>query len=139
RPRAPLGCACLPESCGRRARWNCLVTEREEKGPVMNARMIVLACLLATVGVPARSAAVVLAPTTVDVHTLEFEPTQNARPGSSGVMTIKILDGGTTVLDRKSTRLNSSHVAISYAVFCLKKKKKRRWLFYLVVLHEVAL
>src|SRR5437867_1592120 len=63
----------------------------------MNARMIVLACLLATVGVPARSAAVVLAPTTVNVYTLEFEPTQNARPGSSGVMTIKILDGGTTV------------------------------------------
>src|SRR5690625_6499945 len=27
------------------------------------------------------------------------------------------------VIDRKSTRLNSSHVAISYAVFCLKKKK----------------
>src|SRR5439155_15785358 len=30
------------------------------------------------------------------------------------------------VEDRKSTRLNSSHVAISYAVFCLKKKKKIR-------------
>src|SRR5690625_6990116 len=29
-----------------------------------------------------------------------------------------------TVEDRKSTRLNSSHVAISYAVFCLKKKTK---------------
>src|SRR5690606_41838848 len=28
-------------------------------------------------------------------------------------------------LDRKSTRLNSSHVKISYAVFCLKKKRKR--------------
>src|SRR5690606_41832297 len=28
-------------------------------------------------------------------------------------------------LDRKSTRLNSSHVKISYAVFCLKKKKKK--------------
>src|SRR5437660_9001466 len=28
-------------------------------------------------------------------------------------------------LDRKSTRLNSSHVAISYAVFCLKKKNNR--------------
>src|SRR3989442_11022372 len=27
--------------------------------------------------------------------------------------------------DRKSTRLNSSHVRISYAVFCLKKKKKK--------------
>src|SRR5204863_7802438 len=30
------------------------------------------------------------------------------------------------VLDRKSTRLNSSHVEISYAVFCLKKKKKTK-------------
>src|SRR5437588_9171739 len=29
---------------------------------------------------------------------------------------------GATVLDRKSTRLNSSHTVISYAVFCLKKK-----------------
>src|SRR5690625_6634667 len=29
------------------------------------------------------------------------------------------------LLDRKSTRLNSSHVAISYAVFCLKKKKNQ--------------
>src|SRR4051812_1182025 len=29
------------------------------------------------------------------------------------------------VLDRKSTRLNSSHMSISYAVFCLKKKKKK--------------
>src|ERR1035438_10685789 len=28
-------------------------------------------------------------------------------------------------IDRKSTRLNSSHLGISYAVFCLKKKKKR--------------
>src|SRR5256885_8062333 len=28
--------------------------------------------------------------------------------------------------DRKSTRLNSSHLVISYAVFCLKKKKKNR-------------
>src|SRR5437870_10818112 len=31
----------------------------------------------------------------------------------------------TAATDRKSTRLNSSHVAISYAVFCLKKKKKQ--------------
>src|SRR2546422_7083010 len=33
--------------------------------------------------------------------------------------------GGFRKLDRKSTRLNSSHGYISYAVFCLKKKKKR--------------
>src|SRR5438309_8351158 len=32
-------------------------------------------------------------------------------------------DGG---VDRKSTRLNSSHSSISYAVFCLKKKKKKK-------------
>src|SRR2546430_7528456 len=31
---------------------------------------------------------------------------------------------GDALLDRKSTRLNSSHSQISYAVFCLKKKKK---------------
>src|SRR5690242_20865965 len=30
------------------------------------------------------------------------------------------------ILDRKSTRLNSSHMSISYAVFCLKKKKKTK-------------
>src|SRR5688572_31799387 len=30
------------------------------------------------------------------------------------------------LLDRKSTRLNSSHSQISYAVFCLKKKKKKK-------------
>src|SRR5438067_4803802 len=35
------------------------------------------------------------------------------------------LDSATPILgDRKSTRLNSSHVSISYAVFCLKKKNK---------------
>src|SRR5215510_15822511 len=33
--------------------------------------------------------------------------------------------GGPGRRDRKSTRLNSSHVAISYAVFCLKKKKNK--------------
>src|SRR5256885_11077774 len=34
-----------------------------------------------------------------------------------------ILFGSLVALDRKSTRLNSSHLVISYAVFCLKKKK----------------
>src|SRR5438874_4102022 len=33
-------------------------------------------------------------------------------------------------VDRKSTRLNSSHVEISYAVFCLKKKKDNRQIGY---------
>src|SRR5690348_17720295 len=33
---------------------------------------------------------------------------------------------GDAITDRKSTRLNSSHPSISYAVFCLKKKKKNK-------------
>src|SRR3712207_7565125 len=33
-------------------------------------------------------------------------------------------------VDRKSTRLNSSHANISYAVFCLKKKKKKEDMYY---------
>src|SRR5436189_6347262 len=34
-------------------------------------------------------------------------------------------------IDRKSTRLNSSHRCISYAVFCLKKKKKNKMITYI--------
>src|SRR5436189_2897156 len=45
------------------------------------------------------------------ILTAYFEPTSSSRP----------TDGSAT--DRKSTRLNSSHRCISYAVFCLKKKK----------------
>src|SRR2546430_5116342 len=36
-----------------------------------------------------------------------------------------LADWATLVIDRKSTRLNSSHSQISYAVFCLKKKKQK--------------
>src|SRR5690625_3767048 len=43
----------------------------------------------------------------------------SVRPGES----LDIFVSASTDTDRKSTRLNSSHVAISYAVFCLKKKK----------------
>src|SRR5690606_42134902 len=41
------------------------------------------------------------------------------------VATIAEHDHGRAGIDRKSTRLNSSHVKISYAVFCLKKKSSR--------------
>src|SRR5437870_7312573 len=40
--------------------------------------------------------------------------------------------------DRKSTRLNSSHVAISYAVFCLKKKNKQSALTYIQKLFPLS-
>src|SRR5699024_11670979 len=45
-------------------------------------------------------------------------------------------DGGVPAdLDRKSTRLNSSHVSISYAVFCLKKKNTQRTQSYSCIYH----
>src|SRR5439155_27130633 len=49
---------------------------------------------------------------------------ENGSAGTDlGAASVMMVMGG-KVKDRKSTRLNSSHVAISYAVFCLKKKKK---------------
>src|SRR5690625_6287931 len=47
---------------------------------------------------------------------------KTVRDRAEGIPTTNLYYG-ITWLDRKSTRLNSSHVAISYAVFCLKKKK----------------
>src|SRR2546426_1645713 len=41
--------------------------------------------------------------------------------------------------DRKSTRLNSSHLVISYAVFCLKKKKKNKQNIYRNIIIEYVL
>src|SRR5690349_22173978 len=43
--------------------------------------------------------------------------------------------------DRKSTRLNSSHVEISYAVFCLKKKKKKKQILkpYIIIMTALTL
>src|SRR3989454_5254139 len=42
--------------------------------------------------------------------------------GAKGI-TAQAASAGVSIRDRKSTRLNSSHLVISYAVFCLKKKK----------------
>src|SRR5699024_8941063 len=60
-------------------------------------------------------------------HTLmeNVQYDRNGRPVGSSFLQYKLptrLD-----IDRKSTRLNSSHVSISYAVFCLKKKTKERY------------
>src|SRR5947209_17713621 len=53
----------------------------------------------------------------------------SARPGCrirfGGRSILSLNSSPTTRIDRKSTRLNSSHANISYAVFCLKKKKQQ--------------
>src|SRR5439155_21164515 len=55
-----------------------------------------------------------------------FDGNNLARDARLIVVTINYRLGPFGFLDRKSTRLNSSHVAISYAVFCLKKKKSAK-------------
>src|SRR5438445_1444188 len=49
----------------------------------------------------------------------------DVRPFPGSVENLQSRAGDVLALDRKSTRLNSSHANISYAVFCLKKKKKK--------------
>src|SRR5437870_10247038 len=71
-------------------------------------------------------------PSTTEIYTLSLH---DALPicGSFGQgrgreflrVVVSPVHGG-EIQDRKSTRLNSSHVAISYAVFCLKKKKQQQ-------------
>src|SRR2546426_4893252 len=56
--------------------------------------------------------------------------TRASRDDGSVEVRVYVLNPGrlqrVTFEDRKSTRLNSSHLVISYAVFCLKKKKKNK-------------
>src|SRR2546426_5484310 len=59
---------------------------------------------------------ILLADASFETRTLKILP---------GDVVVCFSDGATEGRDRKSTRLNSSHLVISYAVFCLKKKKKK--------------
>src|SRR5207249_11969838 len=60
-----------------------------------------------------------------EVHTPPIART--AGPDAPAPGDLHAADAGPHGRDRKSTRLNSSHVSISYAVFCLKKKKKNKY------------
>src|SRR5256885_2686567 len=55
----------------------------------------------------------------------EVQQDDRRRARNSTFFLPSVLPSPTTMTDRKSTRLNSSHLVISYAVFCLKKKKKQ--------------
>src|SRR2546430_12870321 len=61
----------------------------------------------------------------VPTGTARSFPSDCARSGCRTVATA-FFGGSPALRDRKSTRLNSSHSQISYAVFCLKKKKKQK-------------
>src|SRR5256885_10170898 len=60
-----------------------------------------------------------------DVCSSDLADTSSPRRGRAPDMKLRLtLTQRLSLVDRKSTRLNSSHLVISYAVFCLKKKKK---------------
>src|SRR2546426_6846856 len=68
---------------------------------------------------------------TTEIYTLSLHDALPISPASTSPRSWrsssrKCRSGWATRRDRKSTRLNSSHLVISYAVFCLKKKKRRR-------------
>src|SRR5574337_1771130 len=58
----------------------------------------------------------------------QTHPGRQAFISSGSKVPLSALESRRVSLDRKSTRLNSSHHSISYAVFCLKKKKKPAYL-----------
>src|SRR5262245_64639708 len=70
-----------------------------------------------------------LAPDRGAVFALHLERVRDVLRGGAARQELEVLEHAADVaaeqrhLDRKSTRLNSSHLGISYAVFCLKKKK----------------
>src|SRR5258708_29378682 len=70
-----------------------------------------------------------LFPYTTLFRSLPMFPENPLAPRAQGVRATDIashtLGAPVDIRDRKSTRLNSSHQIISYAVFCLKKKKKK--------------
>src|SRR5690606_41629200 len=70
-------------------------------------------------------------PATTVIYTLSLHDALPICGNGTGAVVVAGVDGGVVdhggarLRDRKSTRLNSSHVKISYAVFCLKKKNTR--------------
>src|SRR5699024_12883652 len=86
--------------------------------PILSVLSLELGRLL--VKAPTKTKIEIVDAVTTVLHTNNFEIVRNEE--EMLVERIKII---LIEQDRKSTRLNSSHVSISYAVFCLKKKKKK--------------
>src|SRR5207245_7743304 len=92
----------------------------------MSARLLILSFFLLMIRRPPRSTLfpyTTLFRSEVQAKNSEVVHTPTGRRLSYGALAKA---AASMPLDRKSTRLNSSHGSISYAVFCLKKKKKKR-------------
>src|SRR5437870_9542100 len=80
-------------------------------------------------------------PSTTEIYTLSLHdalPISKKKPPTPAISSgwEKTLCAPPSNGDRKSTRLNSSHVAISYAVFCLKKKKTKEYYSHELITNE---
>src|SRR5437773_11824393 len=96
-------------------------------------------CTTPWVALPALTFFFFNATTTTEIYTLSLhdalpisgrEACASASHGDTGLR--RECERAVRCLDRKSTRLNSSHITISYAVFCLKKKKTKLALEYIL-------
>src|SRR3712207_8302366 len=67
------------------------------------------------------------------LNTVEYQGKQEVSPFIILMWMVLFHIRKTSCQDRKSTRLNSSHANISYAVFCLKKKDNSTYLYFSVV------
>src|SRR5438034_3131240 len=128
-----------------------ILNRSRKRSPNLHASDRVLAGLMALLVRPTRllRSAIVLKPSTLlalhkamskGKYRMLFSPDRRRQPGPKGasaeliraVVEMKQRNPNwgcpriAQQIDRKSTRLNSSHTVISYAVFCLKKKKKKK-------------
>src|SRR5207244_9914034 len=78
-------------------------------------------------------------PTAAEIETVPF-PLILSAPAPAGGANVALAGSNAAASvpsrDRKSTRLNSSHQIISYAVFCLKKKIRARYELYVRRIHQ---
>src|SRR5688572_31824690 len=104
-----------------------MVTDKQKLTPAKLLDLAILGCLFAFAFAAPHSIAggqtAWLVGMTLWVLRFIFRP----RPKLHRTPVDYLLLGFFIITDRKSTRLNSSHSQISYAVFCLKKKKKSRY------------
>src|SRR5438045_6266696 len=107
----------------------------------MSCATCCVSCFMSCLVLSARTSSFVLSPcffffhdtATTEIYTLSLHDAlpisgmRGRRATSSRTRTGRArISTGSLQRDRKSTRLNSSHLGISYAVFCLKKKKKKK-------------
>src|SRR5437868_10343773 len=129
-----------PSRFRQRRAWSTSSSEPQKMLPTGQARPLdrqkvtvsAAAAIFAALTPKATAALKIRAPSRWTRRPCEWAASLAARKSSSGhTMPPKDLRAASDAahsqgLDRKSTRLNSSHVSISYAVFCLKKKKEEQ-------------